>query len=324
MAALCLLALSSIWTTPRPGWREIASIVPAMALALLVTGFNELVGLFLLGVLMVGAALALVWRRWDVAAALAAVSVATVAGLAFNFLAPGTAIRAAQDFPNQHDLAYAIRLTFLEPDYAPASWLGDARLIWLAIALASSPWFLARLPAWTNWTLPGPKPLSQWLVVVPLIALIAVHLAALAVNFAQGTPPFLRVLNIIYAAFVIGLIASIAAIGAAARASLDGHPSRFLSLVAGIMLPVSLVTGPNMMRAMADLPKVVTAWRPAIEARDGDIRRRAAEGDIKLAPIHDRPPRLFYWYELGSDPAEWRNACIARYYGVRSIAVPHP
>jgi hypothetical protein len=72
--------------------------------------------------------------------------------------------------------------------------------------------------------------------------------------------------------------------------------------------------------AAASLPQVAQAAQYATlwDAEDAAIRtsRDAGQADVRVPPL---PPNLGESY-VSSDPANWFNVCVARYYGVRTIA----
>lgn len=322
---LSLLAATSAWATAGGVFVRIAAFVLAAVPAFVLTGLNELVGLFLLGILVIGVTLALLRKRPAMVALLAATALVTIIGLGVNLLAPGTGVRTGLDFENARDFVYALRLTLFEPGQSPLQWLSDSRLIWLSLLLLTSPWFVSKPPSWTQWTLPRWLP-PIW-VVLPLIVLAAVLLGHFSVTFAQGQGAPLRVLNLDYAVLMIGWLVCIVLLSALAAPSLR-EPTpllRGLNIVAAIMLPLSLVFSPNVMTGLADLKMTAADWRPAIEARNAYLHERAAAGDqeIVIAPI-PLQPRLFFWAELSENPRDWRNACVARDYGVRDIRVGAP
>ena len=325
LMSCCLLILAAQLNNTR-NYMKVVSCLAAAVLAVVVAGFNELIGLILLGLLTIGMILSLFLRRVDAALGFAGVLVSNLVGLAVNLLAPGTVAHAAV-FSNGNNFLTAIRLVFLEPGQAPLQWLGQASMLWLTILLVTSPWFLARLPAWGKTPFPLPSPLSRWLVLVPLIGLAAVHLALFAADYAQGSSAPARVLNITYAVFVIGWLASLLPLGLLAKeAALPNQPvGKALHLIAAVMLPLSIVTGPNLMAGLSGLRKTAREFAPAVAAREVQMRTGTANASepIELRPINSSPA-LFLWNDITEDPEDWRNQCFARFYGVRAVRLSKP
>jgi hypothetical protein len=50
--------------------------------------------------------------------------------------------------------------------------------------------------------------------------------------------------------------------------------------------------------------------------------RKSANPDAIVASA-SRPPRTLFATELSTDPANFRNACMAAYFGLRSIRLGH-
>ncbi|MFZ2030342.1 MAG: DUF6056 family protein [Vitreimonas sp.] len=314
---LCLSALTSSWVA-KPGIAsKLFAAVTASLFAILVTGINELVGVLLVGLIVVGGVLALLRKRLDVAAVLAVTLLVTLVGLAINVSAPGTAVRAGEDFPHAHDLFYALRLTLLEPGYAPLQWLTDPRLMLMALVLLSAPAFLKLRPAWAEWRLPLRGALALMVVAALVITLVGANAALLLVNYAQGIPTPGRILNIVFAFFIVGCFVTLAAAAPLFRSQAESPVLRMLSIAAGIALPLALITSPNFLTAAADLKLAAGQWRPAVDSRDVAIRAQPGR-DVAVAAIPQHP-RLYFWNDLSPDPAGWRNVCMSNYYRVHSL-----
>jgi hypothetical protein len=200
-------------------------------------------------------------------------------------------------------------------------------MLWLTILLVTSPWFLARLPAWVKTPFPLRSSLPLWLVLVPSVGLAAVHLTLLAADYAQGSIAPARTLDITYAVFVIGWLASLIPLGLLARGTVvpDQPVGKALHLVAAVMLPLSIVTSPNLMAGISDLRKTAREFAPAVAAREVQMRTGTASAGepIELRPINTSP-RLLLWNDITEDPEDWRNECFARFNGVRALRRSKP
>jgi hypothetical protein len=306
--------------------RQASAVIGASALAILTPGLHEIAGLMVLLLLSLGVIAARLRRRNDVAVALGVVFMAGAIGLAINLFAPGTAGRVAIGKAAgtwaQPNLVSAVKATFVEPRVTPLHWLGDTGLIWLTFLTVTSPWFYRVRPQWTNWNVS--RRLLRPVIVLPIFGLAATILCVFVVAYGQGGTPPNRVLDIAYALFVAMWLGSIAAIPVSdtVLGYLEAPPTRVLNVIAGVMLPISLVTAPNVSGGIADLHYVQTAMAPAIRMRDRDVRSRVAAGekDLVLDPI-TYSMRLYFWYDLALDPADWRNVCFSQYYGVNSVRV---
>ena len=169
--ALAMLVLTSSWIVTGGHGRRAAATVLGTGLGFLVTGFNELCGLLLLGTLAVAAFLAFVRRRPDIAAIYILAGAAVAVGLVITLGAPGNAIRRATDFPNANDPVFAIKSLIVPGLHSPIEWLCDARLLAMSAMLLASRVFVSKQPEWTGWKLPLPGPLSSMSVFVPLVGI---------------------------------------------------------------------------------------------------------------------------------------------------------
>lgn len=305
--------------------RLVTTLIGA-ALGFLVTGFNELCGLLLLGTLTVGTFLAFIRRRPDMAAIYLFAAIVAAAGFMITVGAPGNTLRIASDFPNSHDPIFAIRALIVPGLNSPVEWLGDARLLALSLLLLTSRTFVNEQPAWTKWKLPLPSPLSSMTAFVPLVGFTAVTAGVLAVAYAQGSnlPP--RALNTLYAVLLIGWIAALIPLGQILRNDISRQSEfvRGANMFAAIIFPITLLIAPNTLRAAFDLPDVVSHWHPSVISRDAEIRQLLLDGnqDITVEPLAPLP-KLYLGGsgDITSDPADWRNGCVAKYYGARSITI---
>jgi hypothetical protein len=331
LMACCLLTLTAGRNSSSAV--KVICCIGAAVLAVLVTGFNELVGLILLGLLFIGTVLSLLWRRFDDALEFTAVLGFTVIGLAINLLAPGTVVHGGLS-TNPYNLMTAIRLVFLEPGQAPLPWLGQPPMLWLTILFLTSPGFLSRLPAWVR-TQPWVRTQRQstvplWLILVPLIGIVAVHLTLIAADYAQGLEAPARILNIAYAVFLIGWFASLIPLGLLSSEAAVPKQSlgKALHLIAAVMLPLSIILSANVMSGLSSLRKTVREFAPAVAARQALLRAQTAnntrQGDpIELSPITSNP-KLFFWMDIREDPDDWHNECFARFYNVKSVRLSKP
>ncbi|MEQ1731872.1 MAG: DUF6056 family protein [Vicinamibacterales bacterium] len=266
-------------------------------------------------------------QRRDVAAAFGCVAAIVAGGIAINFMAPGTTTRVSGEISNgtwlgRSALIFAVKTSLFEPGKAPIEWVGDARIAWLSLLLSTSPWFLRCRPQWVDWKLPGPKLVSLWIAGIPLFGLLGLHTLVFLVTYGQGPAPA-RVMDVLYAMFIVGWMATLASIAKEPFIQPMAAFSRRLNILAGVMLPLTLMAAPNTMRALFDANVVRSYWYPAMEQRDAEMRTRVAGGekDIQLTPITFQP-RMFFWYELDPKTEDWRNQCFVEYYKGRTVWVP--
>lgn len=325
LLALAMLVLTSSWIVIGGTGRRAAATALGIGLGFLVTGFNELCGLLLLGTLAIAAFLAFVRRRPHLAAIYILAGAAVAGGLAIALGAPGNAIRRATEFPNANDPVFAIKSLIVPGLHSPIEWLCDARLLALSSMLLASRAFVSKQPEWTGWKLPLPGPLSSMSVFVPLMGFSAVVAGQLAISYAEGmTAPF-RVQNVLYSTLVICWAASLIPLGRLVAADVErqGEFVRGVHTIAAIVFPITLLVAPNTLHAAYDLPKTVSRWHPANVGRDAEIRRHMREGDQNIVvDAIEFKPQLYLGGagDITSNPSDFRNRCLARYYGVQTIA----
>jgi hypothetical protein len=89
---------------------------------------------------------------------------------------------------------------------------------------------------------------------------------------------------------------------------------------------LTLVVGGNSRKALDDLAHGrLQGWSVSMDERYDLLRAALREGttDLVLPPAPELP-RLFPRMDWSDDPDDWRNACAARYFGLRSIALAKP
>lgn len=326
LMAVSLVTLTSSWVTGEKLLPRIGAGLLGAAIAFVVTGLHEIVGLLLLGGMSVAFLLALTRKRWDVATVYGLVILVVVAGVLVVLMAPGTGVRTAKDFAEANSVTAGLK-ALISPRTSPLAWLGDARLWCLSALLVTTPAFLRLRPAWVDWKLPLPGPLSRMAAVVPLIGLSAVIAGTFAATFAQGSDSPPRVMNLLYAVLVAGWFASLIPIGAMIGddSSRQGPLLRAVNLGSAVLLPVTLLIAPVTLKAVNDIPLIVKEWRPALNARADEIKQKLAAGETSLVLKRiDADPDTYRWDEFSVDPTDWRNDCAARFYGATELRIDLP
>lgn len=301
----------------------------ASLLAIVIGGLNELISLILIPIMMAGTAGLVAKRNGRLAKLWGAISIAAIFGFAINVLAPGTAGHAA-DFANPYSLKAAIQAAVFRQASFPLDWLVDSRLLCLSLLLLSSPWFVRLNPTWACTPFFGCSPV----LIAPTFGLLVIFGVWGLGAFAQGNVPSGRMLNILYAFFVMIWFFTMIASAQYVRAAFEQSASLLwrANIVAGLLFPLSLLVSPTMTMAAFELRHVSMPWHRAVEQRDRYIRTSVSAGkwEIELAQIPYQP-QMYFWQELETDPGNWRNACFAKYYGAdqvsvafRSARVPQP
>jgi hypothetical protein len=157
----------------------------------------------------------------------------------------------------------------------------------------------------------APRITRTWLLLVTAGVLITLPFCYFPSFFAQNGNPPMRSL-IVPGAIIIGYLLFV---GFALREPAGRwlpEPRRGLVLAALAVIPIGV--------AITTLPDQASAARYAVlfDAEDQQIRasRDAGQSDLTVPPL---PPNLGENF-VSPDRGNWFNLCVARYYGLRSIA----
>ena len=91
--------------------------------------------------------------------------------------------------------------------------------------------------------------------------------------------------------------------------------------MAVLVLGLSIVGSQTIVEAFKDTYRGLRYWRE-MSARMDLIKeaKNNAILDIEV-PSLSRPPRTLYTTEITTDPNNFRNSCLAEYYGLRTIVL---
>jgi hypothetical protein len=314
----CLILLEQSDST-RPGWPLVGT---AGIIAVFVTGMHELCALAL-GVLV---GLGWIWslrarspRQW----AWATVFALSTAGLAVEVMAPGHAFRAAEiDGAIQqsglpivnspvHRAIETIKVIAIQHNEL-SGWLLDERL------LAASVWLLLAGRA-TGAAPSGRVPhFLPPLALVTWLGLVAVWIAVPTWALRVFTPT--RVLGATYTVFVLGWMINLH-LWSQGPLGGDDRRLRLMRLGAALVLMAGLLTQGTLRKVVREVRSGrAAAYRAAVVDRDRRSRlagRSREQTDLVWESLPQRPV-LLSDPGLTTDPSDWRNKCIAGYYGARS------
>lgn len=284
----------------------------------LASGFNELLGVSLFGVLFVlcGAMAYVGDRRRAINVGI--VCLATLVGLTVVVLAPGNAIRQ-QSFSDHGKIFRTIALTFIRPGTAPLTLISDPRLLAFSVFLLASSWFRSMTPVWVTRS-------RAWLWLIPVTTLGLILGCSLIVGYSTGAPAAPRVQNIFALIFFLGWLALLVCVShywnTAERAA---NLPAFIRPAAAVIAVVSMLYSQNTLSAIADFPLAVTHWRSENNLRWAELNALRASGKeggaLVLAPLHHTPAPLID-PQIIDDPDHWVNHCVAQYAHVSSVRVP--
>lgn len=167
-------------------------------------------------------------------------------------------------------------------------------------------------------------PLSGWIVLIvwAIAALGVFAVAAMAGLF----PPVGRTLDALFFMFIVSWILFL---------FLNAHrfiepirsrlPTIFLNQVKLgfiVVFLISILLDGNFRLAFMDLIKHGPAFSQEMQFRNRALKTAAAAGleCTTVAPIN-AIPKTFYWDDLNGDPTDWKIPSMARFYGLKTIAV---
>jgi hypothetical protein len=158
-----------------------------------------------------------------------------------------------------------------------------------------------------------PRVTGRWLLVVTAGVLVTLPFCYFPSFFAQNGNPPMRSL-IVPGAILIGYLLFLGFALREPAARLIREPRRDLAVTALAIVPIAV--------ALTTLPDITSAARYAavFDAEDQQIRASRDAGDSDLV-VPGLPTNLGEEF-VGPDRNNWFNLCVARYYGLRSIATP--
>jgi hypothetical protein len=267
---------------------------PAIPFSIIVPGLHELFGMLFIAVLAAGAVMARRRLPWLVCAVLALFSEAIV------FAAPGNAFRVAATV---RDPASTLGLTIWQLfRYLPDWSLSGALLAATGAIISSRP------------QIPWAEHFAGWrLAIIPALTLGFAVAAIIISTYVLKAPLAPRTLAGICLALLLGWL--LTAIAAAPR--FQANPT--LVSLSSIALAGCLVLQGNTRAGLFDLKYKVRPWHHAMTARYSDLR--LARGRALLVARPPDAPSVFIWRDILEDPNDYRNVCLASYFGARAVAL---
>jgi hypothetical protein len=295
---------------------SILLFVIAAAVSIIAVGANEVTLVTVLS-LLAGASVLSIKRRTGSAWFWTSLFMIALLGALASILAPGNLARAqslATDGMLRPHGALAALLFLpwflLRTSYwlaNPAIWVSG--LLVLVISRDKAIQLLYRDGVFTR----------SWLYVPAIWATLL--LALTGIGFAINHYPLPeRAESTVWLVFLIGWYPSFIillhyATGDIAVAFVDSAKRLLVAL-----LVVSMAGSPNIFEAFKDSYRGIRYWRE-MDARMNLIRdaKQNSIADLKV-PSLSRPPRTLFTTEISSDTKNFRNSCLAEYYGLRSIS----
>jgi uncharacterized protein DUF6056 len=243
---------------------------------------------------------------------LAASCAGAVVALALIAVAPGNEVREISASRTPLPVAVPLALQFTE------GWLRLSFARPHAVTLALLLGVPTVLAITTNWQTRIRR------IVVPVIAGAAVVIFAcmLPAYYALGTNPPGRA-QLIAQFVLVGtvLLISYALAPTVARLWLGALRGPAGIILASISMLVLIATGPllNIVQSVRDVDSA-RAYATEWDQIDASIRAERSSGTLAVRVPHLAPTGMLNLDFVGSDQSDWLNQCVARYYGVTSIA----
>lgn len=295
--------------------------VLASLFAVVAVGTNELTLVSVLTLLMLGTALSLRWRRQSLGFWGALLGVAVIAS-GVSILAPGNLARLQEIAGNE-----SMRPSALVAAALWLPWFGLRLAYWSANpALWVSGWLvLIASREWSRaWLYQDSVFIRPWLW-VPAVWL-GLLLGLTGIGFAINHYPLPeRAESTLWILFLLGWYPSFVILAHyLGGAQVIRNPSARAHDGWVMLLVLSLVGAPNVVEACKDSYRGLRYWRE-MSARHAMIREAQDVGMTDLVvPSLSRAPRTLFTTEITTDPNNFRNACLAEYYGLRSIRLGAP
>ncbi len=290
-----------------------------MPLAVVATSMHELWGCFLCAVLIAGAAGA--YRSESSARSLwACCAAASALALIVVLAAPGNQLRAAA-YPHRFDLVYSARPAVAQAIKAGSRWIFDLRL-WAASALfVLHPRIAMSRPPWLR------NSGIAWERIAPAVWLALLGFGFWAPVFATGGESLGRVLGAVYFLFLIGWFLTLFVLtrGPAFDHIVSAPLFRPLCSVLLLVFSLSLLATGNARVAVHDLIHRVEPWHQAIHERYRLIQEDLAQGGASVSiPAVPAWPESYYGNDIASRPSNWKNVCLADYFGIDAVRLATP
>jgi hypothetical protein len=294
-----------------PGWIGLATLG---GLAVIVPGMHEMYGIYLVGVLAIGTAVAY-WTCGTARHVWAAIAIAAIVGLAINMAAPGHAVRIAANAP-RHDRQWLIEVARHWRQTA-GGWVSDPKLLLATLVIVCYPRAGGACPNWLRghrgwWAATG-----TFFVVGLLVS------AALANWWAFQIYMPGRTRSAIYFLFLVGWFFTAYAAGTAEF--LAARVSRPVWTVLACCLAFVTLDSTNFHAARDDVASGRAArLHAAMIDRDRLIRTALAAGDRNpRVPAYPPMTRCLMSADVLADPPTpvigVVNFIFCRYYGLDSI-----
>lgn len=317
---LCLVALCALVTG-----RELASdsgairaalrFAASATVALAAVGTNEVTMISVLFLLGCGTAASFTLRR-DSARFWGGLLAVALAGTLLSLLAPGNALRA--------DSVAADGML------RPAPWLALLLVVpWVVLRIA---YWLSNVALWASGLLvllatwetarailrPRGAFDRRWLLVPACWAGLILIVNALGFVINRYPLPE-RAEGAVYLVFLLGWYPCVVVFGHALLGDRRPEPPKPFIWCATALLVLGLIGSPNAFEAYKDIYRGYR-YRQEMTARLDFIRSAIASGRMDVeVPSLSRPPRTLFATEITTDARNFRNKCLADYYGLRSI-----
>ena len=261
-------------------------------------------------------------KRQQLSAILGAGILGSVLAMGVIFLAPGNAIRRSLMPPSPDflllfqksikDVYIFSVISFRQQPYVVAL----SVIVPALIAFLTFPGSSANKPVnvgeWIRWLFP--------LIVIPVLTALLILASIMPSEYAISSYPDDRVLIMPVYFLFLGLSLWGLSLGYRLRSLIVAHRASAMlvaSLILGLSVCVFGVLGFISARALADEIPAARQYSQAWDTRDHTLKNIAQDQDEPIAVPSLR--HMGFLAEIGYDPDEWINRCVAQAYGVNAV-----
>jgi hypothetical protein len=250
--------------------------------------------------------------------------IVTLTCAAVVFCSPGNTIRAA-DFPLRHDLGRSLAGSLSVGLKIMWLWVSNPLLL---VSSLIAPFAVSRLMSASGRKFIVTKTRLAVMLFATLVMPLILQFPAW---WSMGGWPPPRTVDAIYFLFLVGWYLTVGAFTVYYLERRKQHPllqpfhpvtAAALLLLSGVFTAVALESKAYQL-ARTDLLQLARPYHDYLTARYAQIEQAKAAGQHYLA-VADYPqamPRTIFFNDIMQDPADWRNACYADYFGLEKIKI---
>lgn len=319
---LLLLGLMfKLYDQQKRGQNTNSTVVLLSLVAFFGVGSNETILPAFFTLILFAMLATLFWRKDWIKPWLVVLSVMS-AGIAIVVLAPGNDVRLAS-FEHRHQLGHAIDGSLNMGFWLLKSWLSNPVLI-VATLLA-----IFAFQALFSSTKRDFRVNGKALASVFVLTLLTPFVMQFPAWWSMGGWPPPRTVDAIYFIFLVNWFVLLATFTLCFKEKMTPFfeqlkwsklQSIFLILLCGLLL-FSIINSFKFKRLLTDMTELAEPFDQYMQARYKRIDD-ALEHDQKWLSVpayRGKAPKSIYFFDIASNPVDWRNKCYADYFGLEKV-----